>query len=205
MRRLLAVVGWGLAAVFALSTYFLWRYAWKRETAPPVTVESAPVVLAIQKIAKLATVEIQVADVVRYQQVKSFLIFDFPKSAVLRLRGRVLGGFNLDTGEFQVTPDPANRRLAIRMPPPRILSIDPRFDWFDEQSGMFNPITPEDRNRWMIWARGALGRSARQAGLDAMARDQAKKLLEGAAEALGWKAEVSFAATPAQVNPEFPQ
>lgn len=154
--------------------------------------ESAPVVLAIRKIAKLATVEIEVSDVVRYEEVESFLLFDFPKSAVLRLRGRVMGGFDLDAGGFDVLADASRRRVRVRLPPPRILAIDPRFEWFDEQSGIINPITPTDRNRWMLWARAALAKTARQAGLDASSREQAKSLVESAAAAFGWKADVSF-------------
>ena len=195
---ILAVAGWVLAAVFAglaLVAITTARLAVSRTSR----VESAPVILAVRKVARLATVEIAVSDVVRYEEVKSFLIFDFPKSAVLRLRGRVLGGFDLDAGHFQVLAQPDLRLVRIAMPAPGILAVDPRFEWFDEKSGIFNPITPEDRNRWMLWARAALVRSAREAGIQAKSEEQARRLLEGAVEALGWKAQVSFA-PPAAVS-----
>jgi hypothetical protein len=109
-------------------------------------------VSAIRKIAQLATVEAQISDVLRFEEVKSFLIFDFPKTATIRMRGRVIAGFDLAAPEFRVEPDGASRRIRVTLPAPRILAIDPRLEWFDETSGIFNPITPQDRTRWMLWA-----------------------------------------------------
>jgi hypothetical protein len=196
-RFLLHAIPWALAALFLFTTIKLLFRRPKDEPAP----DSAPVVTAMNKVARLATVEIQVSDVVKYESFKSFLFLSFPKSAILRVRGSVLGGFDLDRGGLTVRADPAARRVAIRLPRPSILAIDPKLEWFDEQSGMFNPITPEDRTRWMAWARSSLGRAARQAGMDAKAEEQAGKLLSGAAEALGWKAAVTFDASPASPLP----
>jgi hypothetical protein len=163
-----------------------------RRSAATAGISSAPVVAAIRKIAELSTVEIQVSDVVRYEEVATFLVFDFPKSATLRLRGRVLGGFDLAAKGFGTDTDERRKLVRVRLPRPRLLALDPRFEWFDEKSGWFNPITPADRNRWMLWARGALGRAARDAGLEARAAAHGRELLESAARAMGWNAEVTI-------------
>jgi hypothetical protein len=192
MRRsiltvLLAVIAVLLAAVIVL---LLWR-----PTLPfgeSRRIEAAPVVLAIRSIAQFSTVEVQISDVVRYEEVKRFLIFDFPKSATLRLRGRVLGGFDLESRHFRVVPDASRRLARVRLPRPRILAVDPRFEWFDEKSGWINPITPADRTRWMLWARGELARSARQSGIEEKAEKHARELIASAAEGFGWHAEVAF-------------
>lgn len=199
------IAGWLVAIVFAMAFAFtLPRALGPRGSSEP-RMESAPVVLAIRRIARLATVEIQVSDVVRYEEVESFLVFDFPKSAVLRLRGKVTGGFDFDTGGLDVVADASRRRVRVRLPPPRILAIDPRFEWFDEHSGIINPITPTDRNRWMLWARASLARTARQAGLDDSAREEARNLVDSAANAFGWKADTSFdAVLPAKPAPPNP-
>jgi len=161
----------------------------------------------MRTIAQLATVEIQVSDVVRYEEVKTILLLDFPKSATLRLRGRVLGGFDLASPDFRVEPESVRRAVRVRLPRPRLLAIDPRFEWFDEKDGWINPITTEDRNRWMVWARGALGRAAKDAGLETRAAEHARALLGAGAKALGWTADVEIvdedrlpAATPAAVS-----
>src|SRR5262245_52456367 len=172
-------------------------------------VSAAPIVVAVRQIAQLATVEIQVSDVVRYEEVKTFLVFDFPKSATLRLRGRVLGGFDLSSPDFRTDTDAARRVVRVHLPRPRLLAVDPRFEWFDEKSGWVNPITPADRNRWMLWARGRLGRAAKDAGLEASAASHARDLLGATAHAMGWRAEVEVegegersAATPSPTAPE---
>jgi hypothetical protein len=155
-------------------------------------VEAAPVVMAIRKIAQFSTVEVQVSDVVRYEEAKHFLVFDFPKSATLRLRGRVLGGFDLESRQFRVHPDVAGKVVRVWLPRPRVLAVDPRFEWFDEKSGWINPITPADRTRWMLWARGQLAVAARQAGIEAKAEEHVRELVTAAADAFGWKAEIVF-------------
>jgi hypothetical protein len=190
MKRVLMVLPWLIALVLAGTIVFLLTRAvrpWETRR-----VEAAPVVMAIRRIAQFSTVEVQVSDVVRYEEVKHFLVFDFPKSATLRLRGRVLGGFDLESRQFRVNPDVAGRVVRVWMPPPRVLAVDPRFEWFDEVSGWINPITPADRTRWMLWARGQLAVAARQAGIESKAREHARELITSAAEAFGWKANIVF-------------
>jgi hypothetical protein len=162
--------------------------------------DSAPVVQAVKKVARLATVEMEVADVVRFEDVKTILVFDVPKNAVLRVRGRVLGGFDLEKG-FSVEADVASRRLTVRMPAPGIVAVDERVEWFSETSGWLNPITPDDRTRWGTWARGALGRAARDAGLFGKAETYARELFSAAAAAFGWSAETSFQAENPRPSP----
>jgi hypothetical protein len=188
------------AAFFAaVAAFFAFRLATSvRETR---RADAAPVVQAIRKIAQLATVEAEISDVLRFEEVKSFLIFDFPKSATLRMRGKVVAGFDLSAPQFHVASQPEKRRITVSLPPPRILALDPRLEWFDEDAGIFNPITPQDRTRWMLWARGQLARAAKNSGIEDRAVEHARELLAGAAEAFGWTAEVEGvsrgAATPA--------
>lgn len=196
MRGAARFLPWLLAASFAaLSGFLVIRLAASvRETR---RADAAPVVSAIRKIAQLATVEAQISDVLRFEEIKSFLIFDFPKTATIRMRGKVVAGFDLKSPEFQLEADPDRRLLRIALPAPRILSIDPRLEWFDEQSGMFNPITPQDRTRWMLWARGQLARAAKDSGIEAQAIEHARDLITGATEAFAWKVELTAPAVPA--------
>ena len=89
-------------------------------------------------------------------------------------------------------PDAARKVVRVWMPRPCVLAVDPRFEWFDEKSGWINPITPSDRTRWMLWARGQLAVAARQAGIESKARDHARELITSAADAFGWRAEIAF-------------
>ena len=183
------VFPWLLAVFFAAAAaFFALRLASSvRETR---RADAAPVVQAMRKIAQLATVEAEISDVMRFEELKSFLVFDFPKSATIRMRGKVVAGFDLTAPQFHVAAQPEKRRLSVSLPPPRILALDPRLEWFDEDSGILNPITPQDRTRWMLWARGQLARAAKNSGIEERAVAHARELLAGAAEAFGWTAEV---------------
>ena len=198
---------WLLAGIAAAAG--LWgAFSLGRRAGAAGSVSSAPIVMAMRRVAQLATVEVEVADVVRYEDIKTILVFDFPKSATLRLKGRVLGGFDLQSPDFSVSTDAAGRVVHLRLPPPRLLALDPRFEWFDEKSGWINPITSDDRNRWMLWARGALGRAAKDAGLEAKAVEHAQSLLQGSAQAFGWTADVKIVGgaphPPPTPGPEVP-
>ena len=180
-------------ALFALlGVAVLAGFRWgRRGTSREPHVDSAPVVQAIRQIAKLATVQIEVADVVRYEEVRTIAVFDIPKNATMRLRGTVQGGFDLEHG-FVVAAEEATRTLRVSLPAPQVLSVDARVEWFDERSGWLNPITPQDRTRWSAWSRGALARAAKDGGLDARASAQARKLFTESAAAFGWKAVVTI-------------
>lgn len=193
LTRLLLAFAAVVALLAAIGAGY-WIGARKRP-ADTLRVDSAPVVRAIRNVAKLATVEIEVADVIRYEEVRTIVVFDVPKNATLRLRGTVLGGFDLENG-FSVNVEDATRTLRVRLPAPRILSVDSRVEWFDERSGWLNPITSDDRTRWMTWSRGAIGKAAKDAGLEERAARHARELLGQVADAFGWKAVVEVGREP---------
>lgn len=183
----------GLAAVAG------WSIGRRGGGSPAPSISSAPVVSAVREVAKLSTVEVEVADVIRYEEVRTIVVFDVPKNATLRLRGTVTGGFDLDKG-FAVYVDERSRLLKVRLPPPEILSVDARIEWFDESSGWLNPITPQDRTRWGAWARGALGRAARDAGILDRTDRRGRELLVRVAAAFGWTVRFE-PASPGVPNP----
>lgn len=191
-RPLLAAA---LVLALVLAVVAGWAVGRRSGGAPAPTISSAPVVAAIRDVAKLATVEVEVADVIRYQEVRTIVVFDVPKNATLRLRGTVTGGFDLERG-LEVEAEEGTRVLTVRLPPAEILSVDSRVEWFDESAGWLNPITPEDRTRWSVWARGALGRAARDAGILQRADRRGRQLLERVAALYGWRVRFEPASPP---------
>ena len=83
------------------------------------------------------------------------------------------------------------KSLRLLLPAPQVLAVDDRLEWFDERSGWLNPITPNDRTRWTQWARGALARAAKDAGLLEKSAAHARDLFTDAASAFGWTADVT--------------
>ena len=197
MRRRL-ILGLLAALAAAAVLFALGFFAGKSASRGP---GAAPVVTAVKKIARLATVQMEISDVLRVEEVRTILVFDVPKNATLRLRGRVMGGFDLDKG-FDVSADEPRRIVKVRLPAAQVLSVDDRLEWFDEKSGFLNPITPDDRTRWTAWARAALAKSAKDAGLFDAAARHAAALFSDAAAAFGWTAEVTVAGAAVKSAPE---
>jgi len=199
-RRLLLGLIAAVAAVLAVFSagFLLGRWRTRRDAA-----SAAPVVQAVRRIARLATIEMEIADVVRYEEVKTVLVFDIPKNATLRLRGKVMGGFDLARG-FDVEADATRRVVVVRLPAPQVLAVDDRLEWFDERSGWLNPITPDDRTRWTQWARGALARAAKDAGILEKSAAHARDLFTDAASAFGWTAEVTVNGARVPPTPREP-
>lgn len=157
--------------------------------------QSGPIVEAVRKVAKLATVEMEVSDVLKFEEVRTILVIDIPKSAVVRLRGKVTGGFDLMNG-FTVEADDDAKTIRVLLPRAQVLSVEDRVEWFNETAGWLNPVTIADRNRWTSWARGSLARTAKSRGLIEKAEQNARDLILGSVEALGWKGVVEVSPIP---------
>jgi hypothetical protein len=198
-RRAAPVLPWILVAILSAALAAVLA----RRGGDAARVSAAPVVMVVNNVLKLATVEIEVSDVFRVEEVKTVVIVDLPKSAILRVKGRVLGGFDLARGS-SVKADEAARRLRVTLPRASVLAVDPVVEWFDEKSGWLNPITPDDRTRWLSWARLSVVAAARRAGLLSKSEERAASLVRDAAAACGWTAEVTFADTPAPTPAPLP-
>ena len=179
-------------AVLAVLAVLAAGYLLGRARRPPQEprVDSAPVVMAVRRIAKLATVEMELSDVVKVEEVRTIAFVDIPKNATLRVRGRVQAGFDLASG-LSISAEEVSKTLRIRLPAPQVVSIDPRIEWFDERSGWLNPITPADRTRWTEWARTSLARAAKDAGILPRASNYATEIFTETAKAFGWRAVVT--------------
>ena len=139
----------------------------------------------------------EISDVLRVEEVRTIFVFDVPKNATLRLKGRVLGGFDLDKG-FDVSAMDASAPASC------VYACAGRQDLFlgrpsgssSQKLAFLNPITPDDRTRWTSWARAALAKSAKDAGLYDAAARHAREVFSDAAAAFGWTAEVTVGGKP---------
>lgn len=184
----LAVLCVAAAAVVAL---------WRLGTREKSTVDRFAVVEAVRKVLKVATVEMQIAEVVTYHDAKPLLyFFSSDKNAIFRVRGKVLAGLDLTAAPLDIRTDEAGRVIRIRLPRARVLAIDPSLEILDERSGWRNAVTREDRNLWLKWARGDLRRAALDSGITGKAEENARELLSTLTGAYGYRLEVSFVGAP---------
>jgi hypothetical protein len=153
-----------------------------------VEVTQAVVVERMKAVARLVTSETSLRDVVVYQNRR----LGSTKRSLVVVTGRVLTGFDLDRGtEVQVDHDA--RRIRIRLPPADVLGVEvTALRTYDEQSGLWNPFRPADRDTIFHLARAQLVRTAGELDVREHAQESARKLLEAMVNTEGYRTEVTF-------------
>jgi hypothetical protein len=151
-------------------------------------VTQAVVVERMKAVARLVTSETSLRDVVVYQNRR----LGSTKRSLVVVTGRVLTGFDLDRGtEVQVDHDA--RRIRIRLPAADVLGVEvTALKTYDEQSGLWNPFRPADRDTIFHLARAQLIRTAGELDVREHAQESARKLLEAMVNTEGYRTEVTF-------------
>ena len=161
-----------------------------RHAAGPGTTEvtQAVVVEKMRAVARLVTSETTVRDVVTYENRR----LGSTKRTLVVVTGRVLTGFDLDRGT-DVRVDHDARRIRIELPPAAVLGVEvTELRTYDEQSGLWNPFRPSDRDTIFRLAREQLERAAGDMEMRAHAEESARHLLEAMVNADGYTTEVGF-------------
>ena len=161
-------------------------------TAGRTSVSQAVVVEQTRAVARLVTTETAVRDVVTYENRR----LGSTKRSLVVVTGKVLAGFDLDRGT-EVTVDHTSRRIRITLPPPAVLGVEiTELRTYDEESGLWNPFRPSDRDRIFALARRQLVEAAGEIELARHAEESARRLLEATVRADGYTTEVTFAPHP---------
>lgn len=154
-----------------------------RGSEPKIT--QAVVLERLQEVAKLVSSEMVLRDVVIYEQTR----FRSTKRALLVVTGRVSAGINLRRANVQI--DEAAKRVIVTLPQAEIVSVEVlSLTTYDEQSGLLNPFTPEDRDLIQIRVRTQLKEAARQSRILEHADASAVKALEALLRTDGFTVEV---------------
>lgn len=162
------------------------------------TVTHDLVVDRVRTVAKLVSTEATVRDVLIYRNTW----YGSTKQSLVVVTARILGGVDLGTGA-EVKIDEAARRIEIALPHASLLAVEiTDMRTYDEQRGLWNPFTAEDRDRIFRMAREQLARAGDQLGLAERSEESAKQMLETMFSIDGWTAEVRFRDVPRIVNPE---
>jgi hypothetical protein len=197
------VLGWLLplaGALLALGVVIRQCTPPSRDPADPpegATVTHSLVLERVQAVAKLVASETVVRDVVVYEHTR----FGSTKRSLVVAAGKILAGFDLDTGAT-VRIDEAARRITITLPRASVLAVEiTDLKTYDERSGLLNPFRPADRDAIYRLARAQLLRAARESGITEHANRSARQLLEAMFSRDGYTAEVHIA----QVSVEEPR
>jgi hypothetical protein len=166
-----------------------------RRTLPgnsQTTVTQGVVVEQMRAVAKLVTSETTVRDVVVYQNRR----LGSTKRSLVVVTGTIMAGIDLDTGT-QVDIDHSARRVHIGLPPAKVMGVEvTQLRTYDEQSGLWNPFRPEDRDTIYQLARDQLVGAAAELGVTAHAQESARRLLGALIHADGYAVDVTFSVHP---------
>jgi hypothetical protein len=196
-RGVLALLGGLLfAGGVAGAGFWYWR---ARERA--VREESQTVVEALQRVARLSTIEMTVSDWrLRRDERNLFGFLPWPcrKTVAVFYRGKVAAGFDLSAGRgLGVSVERVTRRVTVRLPPARLLYVDiPPPELVVADGSVCNQVTADDYARLAVEARQAIERQALGGGVLARAESHARELLAEVARPLGYQLEVTFGAPP---------
>jgi Protein of unknown function (DUF4230) len=166
-----------------------------RRTRREIRAEEAQILQGVRKVCKLSTVELSLADYAKKTVPKAVdLPFTKEATAYLFYSGVVSAGFDVCDGPSQVEVSHSKREVRVRLPPPRILSVDVlRFETINEESGFLNAISPEDRNHWFTEARASLEKGAYAAGALEKAQAHARDLFASFVEPRGYTLQLTVA------------
>jgi hypothetical protein len=153
------------------------------------TVDHGVVVERTRAVARLVTSESTLRDVVVYQN----RLLGSTKRSLVVVTGKVLAGFDLDRGT-EVRVDHEAKVVHIVLPPAAVLGVEvTELRTYDEQSGLWNPFRPSDRDAIFRLAREQLVRSAGEVELANHTQESARRLLEALVSAEGYTTRVTFA------------
>lgn len=156
-------------------------------TLPRVTHET--VLGEVRSVAKLATAEATLRDVVTVEQTNRLWS---TKRALLVVTGRVGAGMDLARDSARVAVDTAARRIAVELPPADLLTVEVLdVRTYDERAGLLNPWRPADRDAVQREARAQLARAGRDARLLDQADRNAAALLRALLARDGYAVDVT--------------
>jgi len=175
-------------AVAAAGGYFGMHYYLNQKVTTVEVADGTVLLEKVQRVAKMITVEGYFSELYDHKDYYSYDISIFRKKAILKVKGKVSIGYDLEKMEFDV--DPLKRELVIRyFPDPEVLSIDTDVSYFDLQEGLFNTFNEEDLTKLNAKAKDLIRRKANESDLMLQAEDQAndiRDLIIFIAEESGW-------------------
>ena len=160
------------------------------------TVTQGVVVEQMRAVAKLVSSETTVRDVVVYQNRR----LGSTKRSLVVVTGKVLAGIDLDRGS-QVHIDNSTHRVEVLLPRAQVVAVEvTQLKTYNEQSGLWNPFRPEDRDTIYDLARQQLISSAGELGVTAHAEESARRLLTALIHPDGYEVIVTFGRLPASAR-----
>ena len=195
MRRLLPLVAL-IVVVLLLQRARASLPGWLVGASAP-TITQDIVVEQVRSVAKLVSTEMTLRDVVVFESSR----YGFTKRGLYVVTGKVMAGIDLEQGTG-VKIDHLAKRIAIVLPPARILAVDVlNVRTYDEHSGLLNPFSTDDRDSIRGEIRARLIASAASSGLLQQADTSARRVLRALLSRDGYTVDVGLPGTKLVIAP----
>ena len=159
-----------LAGIFLTTKYYEWQEVKVKE-------ESQVLLEKIKKVYQVVTVEGHFSEVYDYQDYWGYDYSPFRKKALVRVKAKVLAGYDLSTFEITALPD-EKKIILSQLPAPKIISIEHDLDYYDLTEGTFNAFTAADYNTINTKAKAYILDKATESGLLKSAEEQGNQTIE---------------------------
>ena len=152
----------------------------------------------IREVFKVAAMEAEYSELFTHKDYAWFDLSPFRKVALIRVKAKVLAGFDLDTSQVKI--DEKLKTIFLHFHSnAKILSLDHQLDYYDLQQGTFNYFTPQELTLIQDKARDIILRKAE--GSDLLKRADARRLelvqaIDELCKNLGWKVEMVISPEP---------
>ncbi len=171
-----------IAGIYLTRQYYAWQEVKVQE-------ESQVLLEKIKKVYKVVTVEGHFSEVYDYQDYWGYDFSPFRKKALVRVKAKVLAGYDLNN--FEITAFPEQKRIVIsELPQVEILSVEHDMDYYDLSEGTFNSFSTQDLNKIQAKAKDYIVAKAEESNLLNSAEEQGKEaleMIEFMVEGAGWE------------------
>lgn len=146
----------------------------------------------IREVFKVAAMEAEYSELFTHKDYTWFDLSPFRKVAIVRVKAKVLAGFDLDTSQVKI--DEKKKTIFLHFQSnAKILSLDHQLDYYDLQQGTFNYFTPQELTLIQDKARDIILRKAE--GSDLLQKADARRLelvkaIDELCKNLGWRVEM---------------
>ncbi|MGE5355342.1 MAG: DUF4230 domain-containing protein [Deltaproteobacteria bacterium] len=194
-----AIYGIILAAALAIA-YFSGMKASFFENKSELTQEV--IMEQMKNVVKLGTVEGYFSEIYNYKEHYGMDVSFFTKKALIRVKARILAGFDLE--KLKISVDEKSKKVTLEnIPAPQILSMEHDLDYYDITEGIFNSFSTADYNRMNSQAKNFIKNVALKSKLMGNATDQLNshlELLRIMMKSYGWELIIQNSKLPAQNN-----
>ncbi|MBP6185383.1 MAG: DUF4230 domain-containing protein [Saprospiraceae bacterium] len=173
-------------ALLFLGGYLLWKWNGFQEHQ---TATQADILLEQYKdVFKLITNEGYFQEIYSYKDYWGYDISPLRKQALIRAKGKVSLGYDLQAAEITMRKEDLTIILE-KLPQPAILALEIEMDYYDLEAGTFNAFEPEDLNKIEKDIKNKMRQKALQSDLFRKAEIQKHtfyQTLRGMAQQAGW-------------------